>query len=97
MRAAGEDRPRNGAQVECFLAQVSLLDRETDLGESVKVVHDSIKAGINLIDAAPWYGHGKAEKVLGEAFKDVPRQAFYYTTKVCRYDPCESPARATGQ
>lgn len=91
MRAAGKDRPRNGAQVERFLAQVSLLDRETDLGESVKVVHDSIKAGINLIDAAPWYGHGKAEKVLGEAFKDVPRQAFYYTTKVCRYDPCEKP------
>ena len=50
-------------------------------------MHDSLKAGINLIDCAPWYGHGKAEKVLGEAFKGVPRKAFYFTTKVGRYNP----------
>lgn len=61
--------------------------RETDLGDSVQVVQDSIKAGINMVDCAPWYGHGKAEKVLGQAFKGIPRSAFYYTTKCCRYDP----------
>ena len=31
--------------------------------------HTAVKSGINLIDTAPWYGHGKAEEVLGKALK----------------------------
>ncbi|CAH3024773.1 unnamed protein product [Porites evermanni] len=61
--------------------------RETNELESIKVVHHAIKSGINYIDVAPWYGHGKAETVLGKALKDVPRQAYYIATKVCRYEP----------
>ena len=40
--------------------------RETNELESIKVVHHAIKSGINYIDVAPWYGHGKAEIVLGK-------------------------------
>ena len=40
--------------------------RETNELESIKVVHHAIKSGINYIDVAPWYGHGKAETVLGK-------------------------------
>lgn len=40
--------------------------RETNDLESVQVVHHAIKSGINYIDVAPWYGHGKAETVLGK-------------------------------
>lgn len=40
--------------------------RETNGEESIKVVHHAIKSGINYIDVAPWYGHGKAETVLGK-------------------------------
>lgn len=61
--------------------------RETNDLESIKVVHHAIKSGINYIDVAPWYGHGKAETVLGKALKDVPRKAYYIATKVCRYQP----------
>ena len=60
--------------------------RETDDTESIAVVVESLRAGVNLIDVAPWYGHGKAEKVLGEAFKQVPRKSFYFHTKVGRYE-----------
>ena len=42
---------------------------------------------INLIDTAPWYGHGKSETVLGKALAGVPRRAYYLNTKVGRYDP----------
>ena len=35
----------------------------------VKLVHDVVKAGINYIDTAPWYGQGRSETVLGKAFK----------------------------
>lgn len=55
--------------------------------ESVEVVVEAVRSGINLIDAAPWYGHGQAEEFLGKAFKKIPREAFYFTTKVARYDP----------
>jgi len=47
----------------------------------------ALKAGVNLIDTAPWYGHGLSESVLGRALKDVPRGAYYISTKVCRYHP----------
>ena len=40
--------------------------RKTDDWEAVKVVHQALKSGINLIDCAPWYGHSKAEAVLGK-------------------------------
>lgn len=61
--------------------------RETNDEESIKVVHHAIKSGINYIDVAPWYGHGKAETVLGKALKEIPREAYYIATKVCRYEP----------
>ena len=38
--------------------------------------------GINYIDTAPWYGHGRSEEVLGQALKSIPRQAYYIATKV---------------
>lgn len=61
--------------------------RDTDLQESINVVHTAVKSGINLIDTAPWYGHGKAEEVLGKALKGIPREAYYLNTKVGRYFP----------
>jgi hypothetical protein len=51
------------------------------------VVLAAVKAGVNVIDTAPWYGHGVSEEVLGRALKAVPRSAYYITTKVCRYFP----------
>jgi len=55
--------------------------------ECVAVVRETLKAGVNVIDSAPWYGHGKSESVLGVALKGVPRQAYYLNTKVGRYLP----------
>ena len=49
--------------------------------EATELVHEAVRRGINLIDAAPWYGHGKAESVLGIALKGIPREAYYLTTK----------------
>jgi len=60
---------------------------ETDEFECVKVVETAIKRGVNLIDVAPWYGHGKAENVLGKALAQIPRKAYILATKVGRYDP----------
>ena len=54
--------------------------------EAKALVHHAIKSGINLIDVAPWYGHGRAELALGEALVGVPRSSYYLTTKVARYN-----------
>ncbi|EDV30247.1 uncharacterized protein Dana_GF23185 [Drosophila ananassae] len=58
-----------------------------DLEEGIKTVHEALKSGINYIDTAPWYGHGRSEEVLGQALKDIPRESYYIATKVCRYEP----------
>ena len=40
---------------------------------------------MNFIDVSPYYGHYKAETVLGKALKNVPRDKYYLSTKVGRY------------
>lgn len=54
--------------------------------ECISVVHAALKAGINVIDTAPWYGQGRSEEMLGKALKGVPREAYMLNTKVGRYE-----------
>ena len=51
----------------------------------IDAVFAAVEAGINIIDVSPYYGHYKAETVLGKALKDIPRDKFYLSTKVGRY------------
>lgn len=53
--------------------------------EAVKAVFAAIESGINFIDVSPYYGHYKAETVLGKALKEIPRNRYYLSTKVGRY------------
>ena len=56
--------------------------RET---EGIEAVFTAIEKGINFIDVSPYYGHYKAETVLGKALKDIPRDKYILSTKVGRY------------
>ena len=53
--------------------------------EGIRAVHVAIDNGINFIDVSPYYGHLKAETVLGKAFRDIPRDKYFLSTKVGRY------------
>lgn len=53
--------------------------------EGIEAVFAAIELGMNFIDVSPYYGHYKAETVLGKALKDVPRSSYYLSTKVGRY------------
>ncbi len=53
--------------------------------EGIKAVHTAIDNGINFIDVSPYYGHYKAETVLGKALKEIPRDKYFLSTKVGRY------------
>lgn len=56
-----------------------------DEGRGIDAVLAAVEAGINLIDVSPYYGHYKAEQVLGKALKQIPREKFILSTKVGRY------------
>lgn len=53
--------------------------------EGIQAVFTAVENGINFIDVSPYYGHLKAETVLGKALKDIPRDKYYLSTKVGRY------------
>jgi L-galactose dehydrogenase len=71
-----------------------------DVSESdgIRTVHAALDGGINFIDVSPYYGHTKAETVLGKALQSVARDKYYLATKVGRYGENEfdfSAARVT--
>lgn len=53
--------------------------------EALEAVFTAIECGINFIDVSPYYGYYKAEKVLGMALKEMPRDKYFLSTKVGRY------------
>jgi L-galactose dehydrogenase len=70
--------------------------RDIDKGEGIRTVHEALDGGINFIDVSPYYGHTKAEAVLGEALRGIQRDKYILATKVGRYGEDEfdfSPAR----
>ena len=52
--------------------------------EAIQAVHTAVDGGINFIDVSPYYGHLKAEMVLGKALKDIKRDRYVLSTKVGR-------------
>lgn len=56
-----------------------------DEGRAVDAVYTAIDCGMNFIDVSPYYGHYKAETVLGKALKGIDRSKYYLSTKVGRY------------
>ena len=53
--------------------------------EAIEAVFTAVENGMNFIDVSPYYGHYKAETVLGKALREIPREKYYLSTKVGRY------------
>jgi len=53
--------------------------------DAIEAVFTAVELGMNFIDVSPYYGHYKAETVLGKALKEIPRGKYYLSTKVGRY------------
>jgi aryl-alcohol dehydrogenase-like predicted oxidoreductase len=51
----------------------------------IEAVYTAVDNGINFIDVSPYYGHLKAEIVLGKALKNIARSRYYLSTKTGRY------------
>lgn len=60
--------------------------RNVNESEAIRAVHVAVEeCGMNFIDVSPYYGHYKAETVLGKALKEIPRDKYILSTKVGRY------------
>ncbi len=58
---------------------------EINESRAMEAVSVAIDCGMNFIDVSPYYGHYKAETVLGKALVGIPRDKYYLSTKVGRY------------
>ena len=52
--------------------------------EAEAIVRAAWDAGVRYVDAAPYYGFGQAERAVGDALRDVPRDEWVLSTKVGR-------------
>src|SRR5688572_8143309 len=59
----------------------------TTRAEAVATVHAAVDAGVTLLDLAPLYGNGEAERVIGEAFAGRLPQGVRVTTKIYLGNP----------
>lgn len=53
--------------------------------DAIEAVFTALDGGINYIDVSPYYGHYKAETVLGKALCQIDRSRYVLSTKVGRY------------
>jgi aryl-alcohol dehydrogenase-like predicted oxidoreductase len=73
---------------------LGMLWGQTTFEECVATVHAAVAAGINLLDLAPRYGDGKAERVVGEAFGGRLPEGLRITSKCNLGNP--APDRVYG-
>lgn len=60
----------------------SQIDVTREEGEAI--VHAAWAEGVRYVDTAPYYGVGAAERRVGDALRDKPRDAWVLSTKVGR-------------
>ncbi len=57
---------------------------EVSAAEAEAIVCAAWAAGVRYIDTAPYYGVGKAERCVGDAMREIPRDDWALSTKVGR-------------
>src|SRR5712691_4627464 len=74
---------RTGVQVSplCLGAMMFGAWGNTDHGESIRVIHRALDAGINFVDTADVYARGESEEIVGKALKGR-RDSVVLATKV---------------
>ncbi|HLI14448.1 MAG TPA: aldo/keto reductase [Acidimicrobiales bacterium] len=74
---------RTGIHVSSYCLGTMMLGAwgNADHGESVRIVHAALDAGINFVDTADVYGRGESEEIVGKALAGR-RDAVVLATKV---------------
>ncbi len=73
---------RSGLYVsELSLGSWTTYGGSVGAAESRRIIHRAFELGINLFDTADVYAKGEAERVLGAAIRDLPREQLVIATK----------------
>lgn len=73
------------SQLSFGAASIGTPGKEIDERTSVRTVREALALGINLIDISPYYGLTRAETLVGEALRGIPRDSYLLATKAGRY------------
>ncbi|MCF0197697.1 MAG: aldo/keto reductase [Bacteroidaceae bacterium] len=73
------------SQLSFGASSLGAVFRDINEAEAISTVSVALDGGMNFIDVSPYYGHYKAETVLGKALRELPRDRYYLSTKVGRY------------
>jgi len=74
---------RSGLKVsEISLGAWITFGAQVDLKLASDLIHAAYEAGVNFFDNADMYAGGQAETLMGEAIRDLPRQALVLSSKV---------------
>lgn len=74
---------RSGLKISSLALGTLNFGNPTPKEEAIKIIDRAIDSGINLIDSADVYSHGKSEEILGEALgRDGKRKKVFITSKV---------------
>ena len=63
--------------------------------EAEAIVRAAWAAGVRYVDTAPFYGFGQAERCVGDALREVPREEWVLSTKVGRLLRAQANLAAT--
>jgi D-threo-aldose 1-dehydrogenase len=63
--------------------------------EAEAIVHAAWASGVRYVDCAPFYGYGQAERCVGDALREMPRDEWVLSTKVGRLLRPRTQAPAT--
>ena len=66
----------------CATLGGSRIDVSRDEAEAI--IRAAWSAGVRYVDTAPYYGFGQAERCVGDAMREVPRDEWVLSTKVGR-------------
>ncbi|WP_411346047.1 aldo/keto reductase [Paenibacillus sp. WLX1005] len=58
---------------------------QVDEQQGIRMVHQALDQGMNLIDTSPYYGITRSEQMLGQALDGVARDRYILCTKAGRY------------
>ena len=74
---------RSGLKVsEISLGAWITFGKQVDQTAAANLIHAAYDQGINYFDNADMYGGGQAETLMGEAIKNLPREALVISSKV---------------
>ena len=65
-------------------ATIGGLHRGVDAIDAKNVVKVGLRRGLTLVDTAPFYGYGWAERQVGDVLRDKPADSYVLSTKVGR-------------